>query len=93
MGFPKYYLGRPRPAPPWAATVGAMRAHRTHVKGLCQVCDFRADPLDLDLIISVKGEDFSLFDVLAKCPACGNGVRFFYKPGGDHGTPYRPCMT
>lgn len=94
MGFPKHYLFNPRRPPFWAATVGGMKDRGTDVKALCQSgCGFRADPLDLDLIMAVKGREFSLFDVRGVCPKCSAGVRFFFRPGGANGTPWRPCLT
>lgn len=86
---------RSRSAPSWAATVGAMKADGVDVYATCTCCGWTENPLALDPIIAKLGPAYSLFDKRPACrqPACAGKVLFMYRPGGAHGSPYRPCKT
>lgn len=78
----------------WSETVGAMKASGTEVYATCSGCGWTLKPLPLDPIIEKLGADYSLFDKRSKCRECPNGVVIYlYRPGGTHGSPFRPCRT
>ncbi len=84
-----------RSAPSWAETVGAMKANRVEVYATCTGCGWRENPLPLDPIIEKLGADYTLFDRRPACreKGCVGRVLFMYRPGGNHGSPFRPCKT
>lgn len=78
-------VGKTGHIPQWAATVGALRDNGVAVKAFCtarpEECDFKRDPVDLDLIIADKGEAYSLWDRRPPCPICGRGLLLMYRHG------------
>jgi hypothetical protein len=93
MGAQTRYTSRS--APSWAATVGAMIESGCEVYATCSGCSYTVKPLPLAPILEKLGADYSLFDKRSRCrqPGCRGEVHYLYRPGGVHGSPFRPCKT
>lgn len=81
----------PRSAPRWMQTAGTLReVVRAGGKcfGSCNKCE-TARPVDLDGLISRRGEGFSLVNVLSRCPDadCPGTVSYW---AGQPNTPSLP---
>ena len=77
----------------WIATLGGMVAEGTQVRAECRVCKVALE-VDLIPLLMRRGAQATLLNWHPKCRVvgCEGRVVFSAKPGGDHGTPFRPCI-
>lgn len=74
----------------WQSTLGEMKRHGTRVRLMGCGCPHWSE-VDLDEMIAILGEEYTLWDRRPPCPKCDGLQHFMASPGGS--TPFRPLLS